>query len=136
MKFSKIILFLLVINSVQAKLLFDSDQSFGLDAYLKNSSIISYYGDTDDDLKNDIKDQLKYLIGTFNNYNSTPDLGHVDIEILSKKRIDTSDVQEVTYNASFLISWDRDQQAPQTMKIFLPKSIIKTGVQDLSLIHI
>jgi hypothetical protein len=113
-----------------AQIRFDSATTVGLDASLQAGSIISYQGDSDDGLKNDIQDQLMYLIGTFNNYSSTPDIGHVKIQILSRKPIPGTDEQLITYNAKFMISWDRKEQIPTSMQVYLPKSIIKDGNQD------
>ena len=121
----KLILALCLSSSLFAQLRFDSATTVGVDASMRNGKIISYYGDTDEGLKNDIQDQLMYLIGPFNHFKSTPDIGHVEVDILSKKRIGETDEQEVTYNVKFLVSWDKAQAIPSNMNVYLPKSIIK-----------
>ena len=118
-----ICLFLLSTVYLYASIRIDSATSIALDASIEQATIKSSSDASDEKLKKDIRRQLKFLIGPLNFYNGTPDLGHVEINITNKNKEEDEVLQTVTYDAKFLVSWDKSKPVPTQFKAILPLSI-------------
>jgi len=101
----------------------DSDTNVALDAHLEQAVILSSPEDGEEKIKKNILRQLRFLIGPLNHHHSTPDLGHVELEITDRSKTAGDELETTTYNAKFIVSWDKHQPIPTQFKATLPLSM-------------
>ena len=114
---------LLAVASLQitkaANLKFDSAHTLALDGTITNGEIISQTT-YDYTLKNEIKEQLMYVIGQMNGLNGgSPDMNRLEVSI-DKKEALSNGLYKVTYAAKLFLAWPNDVKVPETYELILP----------------
>lgn len=102
-----------------SNLKFDSAHTIALDGTISEGKIISNTTSTWS-LKNQIKQQLMYVIGQMNGLNGgSPDMNKLEVSIGSSTRLDNG-LYEVSYAAKMFLAWPNDVQVPETYTLIVP----------------
>jgi hypothetical protein len=118
--FIVIILALVSLQTVQAsKPKFDSAHTLAIDGTITNGEIISETS-YDYTLKNEIKQQLMYVIGQMNGLNGgSPDMNRLKVSINTKQAL-SNGLYKITYTAKLFLAWPNDVDFPETYELILP----------------
>lgn len=121
------ILLTLISNSIannESPLDFDSATAIALDTSL-SAEMLSEANNALE-YREEISEQLNFLVGSLNAKGAVADLGHARVEILKVDPV--GDRFRVHYQANFLISWNRSLSIPTGIRVVLPNGGDETGL--------
>ena len=107
---------------------FDSAHSVALDGVIDEGRLIATSDDVDS-IKDEIGDQLFYMIGQFNGVNGVPDLNRLESTV-TEVTARADGLFDVKYAARVLISWARERTIPANLELIMPARGDFTGLSE------
>lgn len=105
---------------------FDSFTSFGLDTEIQTTLLSE--ANNEAEYRDEIAEQLGFLVGGLNARGAVADLGHARVQI--EKIESDQDRFRVSYSAQFIIAWPRNIAIPNTLRLLLPRGGDETGLVE------
>lgn len=98
---------------------FDSANSVALDGEI--AELVLRTDKTDvESVKEEIYNQLMYLTGALNQYDSCGDLSNTELKLVKTSESDSNGYHEITYSAKFLVAWSKNYPVPAEVLTALP----------------
>lgn len=105
---------------------FDSAHQVALDGIIPEGILLSASPDSEQEAE--VKNQLKYTLGYFNNLEGGVQLPDLKVQLLGRERLPHG-LTRIRYSAQLLISWSRGRQIPSQLQLILPEKVDDASIE-------